>query len=1076
MCLFASIASFAQTFESGGILYEVTSAQDKFATLIWGGDCKGDLVLPASVTYDGIEYRVYDIEDRAFNYCEELKSIVIPEGVTRIGEETFNGCSSLTSVEIPESMAFVDSEAFSGCYLLSSVKNYTTVTYSALNNRSWFNTQYDNWFAEQPEGLVLSGNVALTYKGTLPSTLDIPEGVTHIADGAFANSNELTSVTIPSSVISIGQSAFENCVCLATINIPENIKSVGQDAFKNTAWYSNQQEGLVCLGNIVLGIKGEGYYDIEIPDGMKLIADKAFDNNKSINTVIIPSSIEILGRMSFSSTNIHSVSMSEGIKSIGMCAFWGCSNLERIFIPQSVSNIGNGTFQSCKNLVSVNIPEKVTCIRDDLFSECSSLTSVDIPEGVVSIGEDAFEKCYLLSKINIPDKVKRIGKRSFSGCNQLASPINIPQGVKTIENNAFYNCSTIPSITFSEGLTKIGDNAFSYCSSLESLKLPESLSFIGVNAFFGCGGKMKSIVVASGNSKYDSRNNCNALIEKSTSKLLLGCNTTVIPDGITSIESGAFSYCKELKSLSVPESVTSIGENAFNGCSELTSINIPNGLTSISNYTFYSCALSSVIIPDGITKIGDFAFANNTNLNTIVIPSSVIYIGASAFDKCPNISSFTCLSVNPDKISIEGRLFSYEYNIFQNCTLYVPVGCKALYRKVSPWYSFEDIRICHDIAYGIDVDGISYEITSSNDKTASVVHANYKGSVVIPSKVVIDGIEYSVNGIASQAFCDLEELTSLYIPRSITVLPANTFDYCFALTDLKFEDSPEIQKDVFATCPNIRSVTSAGTTPGKIFVKNPFCGGDDYERIIVSNGVKKAVEDSDKGRSLTEIDGYDWTCSISMDSIPAGTYKVKIGIMPVSTEDSTFYVHPSIQFSGFIDGSYITEELYNPKKKRGARYMNVYYTTDSLENNILTTEAIEVPPVKGMKLTVNFLSGVNENNCDKFSSRLLIDRIIFEPLDNITDEVMAGYVGPFAGEVFNNAVLYVPESSLDSYRSAQGWSYFKNIAIDTNVKQVSSLESNPVIYDIIGRKVGVNNLHELQPGLYIIGNKKFIKM
>lgn len=1074
MCLFAYIASFAQTFESDGILYEVTSAQDKFVTLIWGGNSKGDIVLPASVTYDGIEYRVYDIEDRAFNKFEELTSIVIPEGVTRIGEETFSGCSSLTSVEIPESMAYVDAKAFDGCYRLSSVKNYTTVAYNALYDREWFSKQHNEWYAGLPEGLVISGNVALTYKGTIPSSLIIPEGVTHIAEGAFANSNELTSVTIPSSVISIGQSAFENCVCLATINIPENIKSVGCDAFKNTAWYTTQQEGLICLGYIVLGLKGNGYYDIVIPDGMKIIADEAF-NNKSIINATIPSSIERLGRLSFASSGIKSVSMSEGLKSIGMCSFWGCS-LERIDIPQSVSNIGNGTFQSCSQLVSVNIPEKVTCIRDDLFSECSLLTSVILPEGVASIGEDAFEKCYKLSTVNIPDKVIRIGQRSFYNCYQLASPINIPQGVKTIENDAFYNCSAIPSVTFSEGLTKIGDNAFRYCSSLETLKIPESLSSIGINAFYGCSGKLESIVVVSGNSKYDSRNNCNALIEKNTDKLLLGCNKTVIPDGITSIESGAFSNCKGLKSLSVPESVTSIGENAFNGCSGLTSIILPDGLTSISRYTFYDCGFSSIIIPDGVKKIDEYAFAKNDNLKSVVIPSSVIYIGASAFVFCPNISSFTCLSTNPDKITVEGRIFSYEYNIFQNCTLSVPVGSKALYSTVSPWSLFENKKICHDIAYGIDVDGISYEISSPNDKTASVVHGNYKGSLVIPSKVVIDGIEYKVNGIASEAFCDLEELTSLYIPRSITVLPSNTFDYCSALTDLKFEDSPEIQKDAFVHCPNIKSVTSVGSTPGKVFVKNPFLGGDDYERIIVSQGVKKAVEDSNTGRTLTEVDGYDWTCSISMDSIPAGLYKVKIGIMPVSTEDSTFYVHPSIQYSGIIDGAYKTDYLYNPKKKRGARYINAFYTADSLENNIFTTETIDVFPVEGMKLTVNILSGVNENNSDKYSSRLLIDRVLFEPLDVISDEVMARYVGPFTGDVFNNAVLYVPESSLDSYRSAPGWSYFKNIAVDTNVKQVSSLESNPVIFDITGRRLGVNNLHELQPGIYIIGNKKFIKM
>ena len=144
------------------------------------------------------------------------------------------------------------------------------------------------------------------------------------------------------------------------------------------------------------------------------------------------------------------------------------------------------------------------------------------------------------------------------------------------------------SISILEGVTSIGNYAFSGCSGLTSISIPEGVTSIGNCAFSGCSG-LTTIKVDSNNKKYDSRNNCNAIIDKETNTLIAGCKNTIIPEGVTSIGGSAFEDCSGLTSINIPNSVTSIGWSAFWGCSGLTSINIPKGVTSIGGFAFALC-------------------------------------------------------------------------------------------------------------------------------------------------------------------------------------------------------------------------------------------------------------------------------------------------------------------------------------------------------------------------------------------------------------------------------------------------------------------------------------------------------
>ncbi len=225
-------------------------------------------------------------------------------------------------------------------------------------------------------------------------------------------------------------------------------------------------------------------------------------------------------------------------------------------------------------------------------------------------------------------------KKTLVSCPEEATEITILDSVTSIGEFAFSGCSGLPSIVIPDGVTSIGKDAFWDCSGLTSIVIPDSVTSIGVYAFSGCSG-ITSISVDANNPRYDSRNNCNAIIETKTNTLIAGCKNTIIPDSVTSIGKYAFYGCSELTSIVIPDGVTSIEYGAFYGCSGLTSIVILDGVTSIGKDAFSDCSgLTSIVIPDSVTSIGEWAFSDCSGLTSIVIPDSVTSIGEWAFSDC----------------------------------------------------------------------------------------------------------------------------------------------------------------------------------------------------------------------------------------------------------------------------------------------------------------------------------------------------------------------------------------------------------------------------------------------------------
>ncbi len=258
-----------------------------------------------------------------------------------------------------------------------------------------------------------------------------------------------------------------------------------------------------------------------------------------------------------------------------------------------------------------------------------------------------------LKSVNIEDGVTNIGNHAFQSYEPRCAlkSVTMADSVTDIGERAFGNCCSLPEIILSSSLQSIGMSAFAGCSKLTELWIPASVTFIdtdlGYNPFVGCSG-LDSIAVDSANPVYDSRNNCNAIIETENNKLVCGFASTTIPDTVTEIGRSAFYGMDKLTHITIPDSVVSIGDSAFHSCDKLEEIKLSRNVTSIELETFRECsALREITIPDNVAFIGRHAFYKCPALKSVTIPSSVVRIGEQAFGYYEN-NPFQILFVDDD--------------------------------------------------------------------------------------------------------------------------------------------------------------------------------------------------------------------------------------------------------------------------------------------------------------------------------------------------------------------------------------------------------------------------------------------
>ncbi|MBR5147093.1 MAG: leucine-rich repeat protein [Bacteroidales bacterium] len=391
--LLLSLTANAYDFEVDGIYYNIISVTDS-TVKVTGGDNKyiGEIIIPSTIIYKSRTLKVVAVGDQAFNDCDSLTNITIPNTVTSIGEYAFSGCSGLANITIPNSVTTIENFAFNGCTSLKELHIEDGETILELGYSLKYNG-YSNGrglFIDCPlEGLYLGRN--LSYKAekdygyspfcnkTILTSVTIGNNVTNIGEFAFSGCSGLANITIPNCVTTIENCAFNDCTSLKELHIEdgETILELGYNKKTNIKINS---EGLfydcplkkVHLGRTVAYMVHDNYY---------YYGNSPFYNRKDLKTLTI----------------------SNYVTAIGDNAFEGCSDLSEIIIPNSVTSIGYEAFQGCTGLTNVTIGNSVTSIGEHAFCDCTGLTSITIPNNVTKIGSFAFDYCTSLKELYIED-------------------------------------------------------------------------------------------------------------------------------------------------------------------------------------------------------------------------------------------------------------------------------------------------------------------------------------------------------------------------------------------------------------------------------------------------------------------------------------------------------------------------------------------------------------------------------------------------------------------------------------------------------------------------------------------------
>ena len=586
------------------------------------------------------------IEERAFMGAKNLNAIKFPPSITSIGDYAFSGCSLETdenkTIVIPEGVKRIGERAFEANPLFefnlpASVTEIYGNTFLHCPMLSQINVSSDNPVYENPLGrnsIVEKSTHTLIVGGR---QTDIVDGVKKIGPYAFCGREfnwtvlENNEMVFPDSVEEIGEGAFYHCLGLKSIKLGSGLKSIGDMAFDacvELGYLPSNPKPLVIPGNVEsIGKRAFntcGIMLLTLENGVKTIGEQAFFSCSFLRTVEIPSSVESIGKEAFYCEGFESIAdLAETPQPYAEEMLGSVDKTFPIYVPgQSIAAykqawpdyanriVGLGNIEFASSVVKGIAVNNWDTNRDGelSYAEAAAVTSLEGKFSNSDYDNPSIPRSteFTFDELQYFTGLTSIGDHEFQ--NTSLTSVILPPTIESIGYSAFGN-TKITSIVIPENVTKFNHFVFED-TPLQSIHIPASLTSMMNNPVTGCK-DLSSITVSEDNPVYASPNGCNAIIVKATNTLFAGCSSTVIPETVTSIGGNAFHGMKNLKAIELSGTVKEIGSFAF-AYSGLQSVGIEYGVETLGSYAFYECDdLETVVIPQSVTSIGDQAFARS---------------------------------------------------------------------------------------------------------------------------------------------------------------------------------------------------------------------------------------------------------------------------------------------------------------------------------------------------------------------------------------------------------------------------------------------------------------------------------
>ncbi len=716
--VFTGCGKICEIAFSGGACFRIPNAVEAVA---------GDLPLPALVRLIAVDIlRMMELEGRTLvRFLTNLKHVDVPEGIEVLAKSCFFDKRGILSVKLPKTLKEIGSRAFRNCIGLETVifeggsvrihedafKNCTSLkTIRICDEKEYrFEGLAGLRGTEIPEmvrriyrqvmgNFRISGTILLKYLGS-ESRVAVPEGITQIAEEAFAGNEAIDRVILPDSVYRIGAEAFRDCLLLQTIVLPGGLEKIGPGAFENCVKLIR-----IRLPQEVRHIEERTFRhctvlrEVRFPEGFYGIEESAFYGCTSLREISFPDSLRWIGRMAFyRCSGLKEVRLPAGVGCVESLAF-GRSGVRRVQIGADGGQYKTEVFGGCRSLQTLVLKEGVRHIPDKLAYGCTALAHVSVPESVQSVGRFPWEKTPFLAEwkkrmdtrdgvfwdgrdlegkvrlsdqvrilaggafygnenlteVYLPDSVRWIGPGAFKGCRCLLR-VRMPFGMERMEAEVFSGCTELQEIWFSEteepqpvpAWKFIGERAFYRCGKLRGIRL-DRVERIEKEAFAGCGTLERSIPAHKKDIRIGERafEGTGYLEGREGTPVAFGrvllsggdCSGEVcLQEEVAGIVPYAFAGNRRITKVRLPESLQWIGEGAFYGCSGLLEVEFPEGIMRIERSAFEKC-IRLQKIETAARQAGTAAFAGCVSLKEAAVPNLSI-LTERLFENCRELKT-----------------------------------------------------------------------------------------------------------------------------------------------------------------------------------------------------------------------------------------------------------------------------------------------------------------------------------------------------------------------------------------------------------------------------------------------------